>query len=273
MKISCLPVSLFNNIINDEISIKDWAMHAKNSRLDAIDLSTILIKNHTPVYLDHLKKDLDSCGIPVVMLVTYPDFTHPDRYQREREIEYLKRDIALASYLGAGYVRILAGQAHPETTSEMGVKWVTDCFKRVWETAQRFGVMLLYENHSKPGAWKYNDFSHPTHIFMQIVEGVSDTGIRINFDTANTLVYGDDPLPILKNIINKVETIHAADIKSKGSLEPVLIGEGIVPFDEIFTVLKRNGFDGWICIEEASRSGMDAFGKAADFIREKWSLI
>lgn len=273
MKISCLPVSLFGDMIKDKISIKDWAFCAKESGLDAIDLSTVLIKNHTPIYLKSLKHDLEICQIPVVMLVTYPDFTHPDHIQREREIEYLSRDIALASYLGAKYVRILAGQAYPKTPTDAGIHWVIESFKKIADTASKFKIMLLYENHSKPGVWDHNDFSHPTDIFLQIVEGIRDTGIRINFDTANTLVYGTDPLPVLKTIINYVETIHAADTAQKGFLKPVPIGQGIVPFKDIFKYLKEKGFDGWICIEEASRTGMDAFGKAADFIRGRWSEI
>jgi len=50
------------------------------------------------------------------MITTYPDFTHPCATQREREIEYLRNDIAVASQLNAKFLRVTAGQAHPETT-------------------------------------------------------------------------------------------------------------------------------------------------------------
>lgn len=118
-------------------------------------------------------------------------------------MEYLRHDIALASQLGAKYLRILAGQAHPAVLVTEGIEWVVEYFKRTDEIARKYGVMLLYEDHSKPGAWDYVDFSLPTDVFLEIVERTRDTGIKINFDTGNTLVYGDDPLPVLEKVIDR----------------------------------------------------------------------
>lgn len=270
MKVSCLPVSFFPLMAGGSMDITDWARVAKKCGLDGIDLSIVNIKNHTPVYLKEIRKGIEAEGMPVIMIAAYPDFTNPDALQREREMEYLRHDIALVSQLGAKYLRILAGQAHPSVPVDEGIEWVVEFFKKADEIAGKYGVMLLYEDHSKPGAWDYVDFSLPTGIFLEIVERTRDTGIRINFDTANTLVYGDDPLPVLEKVIDRVETIHAADTAVRGKLSPVLLGTGIVRFDEIFSFLKNNGFDGWICIEEASNTGIDGIRKATGFVRERW---
>ena len=204
------------------------------------------------------------------MITTYPDFSHPDRLQRERELEYLRADIAVASYMGARYLRVTAGQAHPETTMNSGINWVTENFKLACETACKHNVTLVFENHAKPGAWDYIDFSHPTDIFLEILERTEDIDLRVNFDTANTIAYGDDPLPVLEKIIHRVETIHAADTSTRGLLTHTSIGTGLVPFEEIFSILKKTGFDGWICIEEGSNRGIDGIAEAAAYIREEW---
>ena len=253
------------------MEIGAWARMAAEFRLDAIDLSVMCLKNHAPAYLRQVREDIESAGLPLVMVTTYPDFTHPDPIQRERELEYLRRDIALSSELGATYLRIVAGQAHPDTPVEEGIAWVIENFKRATPVADRFKVRLVYENHSKPGAWDYVDFSHPTEIFLEIAEGIKEAGIGINFDTANTVVYGDDPVAVLRTVIGQVETIHAADTAKRGKLEPVLLGEGVVPFAELFSLLKQNGFDGWICIEEASNTGREGIRKAVEFVRKTWS--
>ncbi|MEI8079644.1 MAG: sugar phosphate isomerase/epimerase family protein [bacterium] len=273
MKTSCLPVSFFKALQSGEMSLKDWARMAKSLGLDAIDLSAILIKNHTPVLLNQIRRDLEAAGIGVTMITTYPDFTHPDSRQRERELEYLRHDIAVAAQLGAKYLRILAGQAHPATGLEDGKTWAVEGFKRAAAVADQHGVVLLYENHSKPGAWDYVDFSLPTAIFLELYHRTRDTSIKVNFDTGNTLVYGDDPLPVLRQVMPDVETIHVADNAVRGKLSPVVIGTGIVPFKELFTFLKERGFDGWLCIEEGSNTGEPGVKAAVDFVKTTWEAI
>ena len=273
MKLSCLPVSFFDDIVNGRMTLLDWAEIGKNAGLDGIDLSIVLLRNHTPVYIEQVARDFQDAGIEVVMITTYPDFTHPDRKQRRREFEYLRHDIALTANLGAPYLRIVSGQAHPQTEVRQGVDWVLDAFHRIAPISSELGVQLLYENHSKPGAWTYSDFSHPTEIFLQIAEGIRDSDIKINFDTGNTLVYGDDPLPVLERIVDRLETIHVADTACRGELKPVPIGTGIVPFKEIFKFLTKRGFDGWICIEEASSTGVEGVRNAAGFVRDLWQQV
>ena len=271
MKTSCLPVSFFSELSSGKMTLEQWAHTASRLGLDGFDLSSMHITNHTPVYMRKMKMAFDDARLPVVMMVTYPDFTCPDDLQRDRELAYLGQDIACASYFGAKYIRILAGQAHPGTSRAKGVSWVIENFIRAARTAKRFGVQLVFENHSKPGAWDYVDFSHPTELFLQIAAGIDGTGIGINFDTANTLVYGDDALQALERVADRVVTIHAADTARRGALEPVLLGQGIVPFREIFQLLKQYHFDGWICIEEASRRGEEGVKRAVEFVRETWS--
>ena len=271
MKISCIPVSFFTDIVSGKMTIKEWASIGAEVGLDAIDLSTVFLRNHTPVYLEKIRNDIGSEGMSIAMIATYPDFSHPAPIQRDREMEYLRNDIALASNLGAKFLRILAGQAHPQTKIKEGIKWIIENFKKVSPIGDKFNVKLVYENHSKPGSWQYVDFSHPTEIFLTIAEGIKDTNIGINFDTANTIAYGDEPIPVLKQVLNRVVTIHAADTSTKGELNHVLLGEGLVPFKEIFSLLKQNKFDGWICIEEGSNTGKEGIEKAIDFVKKTWA--
>jgi sugar phosphate isomerase/epimerase len=77
-------------------------------------------------------------------------------------------------------------------------------------------------------------------------------------------------LPVLKQVIDQVASVHAADTDTRGALNHVLLGTGLVPFDEIFSYLKRAGFDGWICMEENSRLGQQGVQDAADFVRKTW---
>lgn len=273
MKVSCLPVSLFPDIISGRMSIQDWCKASKTCNLDGIDISMSFLQNHTPVYLESIKDALEIENVPIIMATSYPDFTHPDRNQREREFVYFARDIALCSELKIKYLRVLAGQAHPETKIVDGVRWAIENIRNASRIADHYGVQLLYEDHSKPGAWKYTDFSYPPDLFLEIVEGIWDTSVGVNFDTGNIVAYGSDPLPILKKILPKVETIHVSDMKEYGKFSPVLIGTGVVPLKEIFNFLKENKFDKWFCIEEASFNGLMGVRQAVDAVRRIWDGI
>ena len=270
MKVSCLPVSLFSDINSGQMSLEKWIEAAPEVGLDGVDISMMFIKNHTPAYINETRKMIEKHGVPIVMSTSYPDFTHPDKVQRERELIYFERDIALCAQLGVMYIRVLAGQAHPETGRKDGVRWAIDGIRRSADIADKYGIQMLYEDHSKPGAWDYTDFSFPPDIFLEILDGIWDTSVRVNFDTGNIGAYGGDALEILKKILSKVETVHVTDMAEHGKFEPVLIGTGKTPNKECFSYLKENGWNKWLCIEEASFNGLEGIRQAVSNTRKLW---
>ena len=271
MKTSCLSVSLFPNIMNGEMTIREYANFCKSIGLDAFDIGIILLKNHTPKYIREINTAISEVGIPLGMVTTYPDFTHPDPLQREREFDFLVHDIALASAVGAKYLRVTAGQAHPETNEQDGIAWAVTYLKKAAPISDKYGITLVYEDHSKPGAWDYMDFSNPPSIFLEIARQLRGTSIGINFDTANILVAGEDTtLEVLDQVIDQVMTIHVAETATKGKMDPVAIGKGIVPFEAIFRYLKAKRFDGWLCLEEWGNEGKEGVKRAVDFVKETW---
>ena len=271
MKLSCLSVSLFPDIISGKMSLREYAQLCKDLGLDGFDIGIILLKNHTPKYLNSIVKDLEETGISIAMITTYPDFTHPDPMQREREFEYLRHDIALASNVGARFLRITAGQGHPGMTINKGIDLVVENFLRIAPVADKFGIKLVFENHSKPGAWDYMDFSNPPEIFLEIFDRIADTDIGINFDTANVIVAGrNNTLEVLEKVIRKVETIHVAETATFGKMDPVLLGTGIVPVKDVFALLKSHNWDKWLCIEEWGNMGVEGVKKAVGYTRTLW---
>jgi sugar phosphate isomerase/epimerase len=270
MKLSCLPVSLFQDMISGKLSIAEWASYAKQLGLDGIDLSVLCIKNRTPVCVDAARTALDDAGMRCVMITTYPDFTHPDRLYRERELAFAAADTALAYALGADYLRITAGQCHELSDEDKALRIVKEYFLRLQETADKFGVRLLFENHSKPGAWEKPDYLFDTRRFLKFAEMVKDTDVRINFDTANTIADGEDALEVFKAVLPQVETIHVNDLKAPHCLDFVVCGCGIAPIQQIFRKAKKAGFDGWVCIEEAGFKGFEGIAQAVEFTRRAW---
>ncbi len=268
MKISCLPVSLFGDVQSGKMSLKEWAKSAKEIGYDGIDISLLMITGHTQTYIDQIRRDLREVGLPIVMATTYPDFTHPDPKQRRREFDYLMRDIAVCDALGVQYLRVLAGQAHAEVSTEAGIALAVEYLQQADACAQKYGVRLLYENHAKPGAWDRVDFSYPLDIFMKIFDALRDTSIGLNFDIGNIVAQRKDPLEVLDKVIDRVETVHISDMAEKGRFLPVEIGTGVCPIREVIEKLHSHGFDGWLCIEEASQHGLSGIAHAWNYVHD-----
>ena len=252
------------------MSIREWALEGARTGLDGVDLSVLFLKSRNPEYLDKTRREIEEAGVRVAMVTTYPDFTHPDPEEREHQLAKLQEDIVTASRLGADLLRVTAGQAHPGVGRREGIEWAVNGLSKATEFARAYPVKLAYENHAKPGAWQYTDFSHPTDIFLEIVERTARFSLSVNWDTANTIAYGDDPIPVLRRIVDRVISVHAADTSTRGELKHVLLGTGLVPFGQMFEILRDAGFDGWICMEEASFKGPAGVKAAADFVRRVW---
>ena len=271
MKLSCLPVSFFEEIISGRMKLDEWARLGAAAGLEAVDLSILFLSEMTLPAARAARQQVQSAGIRVAMLTTYPDFTHPDARQRQIELDKECQAVSLAAELGAELIRVTAGQAHPETSHEQGIDWAVEGLRRLVGRTKEEGVHLVYENHAKPGAWQYTDFSQPPAIFLEILSRVDSPELGVNFDAGNATAFADDPLDLLERVLPRLISVHASDTSTRGKLNHTLLGTGLTPYPEIFQRLKRAGWDGWICMEEASFRGREGVILAADFVRETWA--
>lgn len=270
MKMSCLPVSLYPELSAGTRTLADWFRFAAELGLDGADISVVHLANTQSAYLRELRGQAEDMGIQIAMMVTYADFTHPDAEERTRQVDELHRYIDVAAQLGAPFIRVTAGQAHPGLERAAATEWAVSGLTACLDNAASKGITLCYENHTKGYAWTYNDFSQPSDIFLEICERTKGTGLRLLFDTANTLATGDDPLRVLAEVRDRVSMIHTNDIARAGFFEPVLLGQGVAPIVEIYRMVHEIRFDGWISVEEASKTGEEGFRKAIPYADRAW---
>jgi sugar phosphate isomerase/epimerase len=252
------------------MSLEEWMRFAATLELDAVDFTVLFLESRDTGYLDNLREAMHRYGLQLCMLACYPDFTHPDAAERALQVEETVANVGAAARLGAKFVRVTAGQRYPGVAREQGVEWAVEGLRQVLPEADLVGITLAYENHTKGAPWRYWDFSQSTDVFLEILDGLAGTSLGVNFDTANAFVAYEDPIALVETVKDKVVSVHAADIRAPGSLEPVVLGTGVAPFCQIFSILKGNGFDSWICIEEASGTGPAGFERAVSFVRRVW---
>ena len=270
MKLSCLPVSLYDDIFTGKSSVTDWIQFGAELGLDAVDFSIKFFPKRDTATIKQTRTALEKYNITPCMIACYSDFTHPDPAQRAQELTDLKADIALAKALGVEFLRVTAGQNHPGTERAAGVQWVADGFRRALDAAEKHGITLAYENHTKGAPWDYWDFSQPTEIFLEILDALADTPLGVCFDTANPLVLSEDVLALLEQVVHRIVVVHIFDLREVGVFEPVRVGTGASPIPQVFSRMRQAGYDGWLSIEEASRSGQKGFMQSIAFVRETW---
>lgn len=270
MKLSCLPVSLYADFNAGRRSLADWFRFAAELGLDGADISVAHLPSLETTDLDALRNQASAAGVEIPMMVTYSDFTHPEAEERARQVNEVRTYITAAQRLGVSLLRVTAGQAHPGTSRADGIEWAVAGLTSCLDEAERAGVTLIYENHTKGSVWSYNDFSQPADIFLEIVERTRGSNLRLLFDTANTLATGDDPLAVLEQVKDRVAAIHVNDIRRVGHFEPVVVGQGVAPVREIFSTLVQIGFDGWVSVEEASMTDEAGFRRAIPRTEEMW---
>ncbi len=270
MKLSCLPVSLYDDIFTGKNTVADWIRFGAKLGLDAVDFSIKFFPHRDEKTVHIIRTILAERGMQTCMLACYSDFTHPDSAQRAQELTNLKSDIVLAKALGAKFVRVTAGQNHPGTVRKKGVRWVVDGFQHALDEAEKQGITLAYENHTKGAPWQYWDFSQPTEIFLEILDALSDTPLGVCFDTANPLVLNEDVLELLDKVIDRVVVLHVFDMREAGKFEPVRVGTGASPIPQIFSRMRQANYDGWLSIEEASRQGQRGFEESIQYVRQAW---
>ena len=269
MPISCIPVSLYPDLTSGRMSVDDWIKLGVEAGLDGIDFSPTFIPHDLPS-LKELGKRIEDQGLERVMLVGHPDFTQPNHHQWQEEIAQAIHWVKMAAALGCRYLRITAGQAHPQLARQQGIDLAIQGIREVAVAAVDHGVTLAYENHSKSAFWDYQDFSQPHDIYLEILAGCDVPGVGANFDTANPLVINEDPFALLEKVAHRLVAVHINDLKKPGELDPVLIGTGVVPITGLLEELKKIGYNGWLCIEEFSRTGPGAVVQASQWLKDVW---
>jgi sugar phosphate isomerase/epimerase len=223
------------------------------------------------------------------MMCCSPDFTHPDKAFRSKEIKKQKRWIDMTHTLGGSYCRVLSGQRRPELSIDEGVKLAAECIETCLPYAQERNITLIIENHYKDDFWEYPEFAQKMDVFCKLVDSIQHPCFGVNYDPSNTYLAGEDPLELLRRVSHRVVTMHASDrFLLEGTLDDLRreeggatgyakrlshgeIGKGLNDYDAIFKELSSVGFDGWISIEDGVE-GMEQLRRSVTFLRKKITL-
>ena len=224
---------------------------------------------------------IHGAGFEMPMLCCSPDFTNPNADARKRAVDHHIELIRVSLRLGGeGTVcRVLSGQRYPQVGREEGLAWVVECINALLPAAREHGIILGLENHYKDGFWAYPEFAQKQDVFLDLVRAIPDReNFGVQYDPSNAIVAGDDPIALLREVADRVVSMHASDrylaegttldelkqadgtLGYSPNLRHGVTGKGLNDYDTIFRILAENHYKGWISIED----GMNGMGEMAE---------
>lgn len=261
---------MYPDLASGKKTLGDWFRMAAALGLDGADVSVTHVTSRQPAYLHALRDEAAATGLAIIMLATYSDFTHPDAAERARQVDDMRAWIEAAAQMGVSFMRLTAGQAHEGVSEEAGLDWATAGLTACLPDAEAAGVRLLYENHVRGAVWSNNDFTQPAARFLEVARRTAGSSLGVLFDTANNLALNDDPVAVMQEVRDRVGAVHVSDIRRAGAFEPTVIGTGAAPIPQLLGLMIEGGFDGWLSIEEASRTGENGFRQAIAYTNRAW---
>jgi sugar phosphate isomerase/epimerase len=286
-KLAAFPKAYMQALCKDgSMTLAEWFALAATLDLDGLEFYSGFLEMADPARWPQFRQQVADLGMTIPMLCCSPDFTHPDASFRAAQIAKQQHWIHMTHALGGSYCRVLSGQRRPELSDAQGVQLASDCIHACLPLAQDLGITLILENHYKDDFWLYPEFAQKMDLFAALVESVQHPNFGVNYDPSNAYLAGDDPLELLALISHRVVTMHASDrFLIEGTLADLRkdeqgatgyaqrlrhgeIGQGLNDYDAIFTELKRQGFDGWISIEDGV-DGFDQLQRSVGFLKRK----
>jgi len=286
-KLAVFPKAFMQALCKDgTMKVSEWIELAAPLDIDGLEWYSGFLEMNDENNWVRFRKEVSVYNKTIPMMCCSPDFTHPSKAFRDKEIVKQKRWIEMTSVLGGSYCRVLSGQRRPELTADEGVALASECIQECLPYAQERGITLILENHYKDDFWEYPEFAQKMDVFCKLVDSIDHPNFGVNYDPSNTFLAGEDPLELLYRVSHRVVTMHASDRYLKeGTIEDLRkeeggavgyakrlshgeIGKGLNDYDAIFTELKRVGFDGWISIEDGIE-GMSQLERSVTFVRNK----
>lgn len=178
--------------------------------------------------LESVKTKMEELGLTAVAMSGHCNLVDPDRRE-----DFIK-NIKLAHFFGCTYIVSSIGEAHLEDKASEDDERTAALIKEYIPYLEKYNLQLVLECHGEHGTGAIVD---------RIVRLIDSDRIRINYDTANVIFYGQVvPEEDMASCADHISYIHLKD-KAGEAKEwnfPAL-GEGNVHFDRIFSLLEEKG--------------------------------
>jgi sugar phosphate isomerase/epimerase len=172
-----------------------------------------------------------------------------------RGVPYVMKSIAWAAQIGCPCVDTTDGLHAPEGISEPeAMAQMKKSYRQIMRVAEAHQIIINIEPHGY--------FTTNPDRMEEMLGFVDSPLLRMNMDTGNTFIAGQDPVAFLKRFINKVSHVHVKDVSEslaravRGGQTGIAVshcalGEGVNAENirECLKLLNAHGYKGNLSIE------------------------
>jgi sugar phosphate isomerase/epimerase len=185
--------------------------------------------------------------------------------------QYIINTIRWAHLAGCKHIDTTDHMHKPEAlTDEQALEMMKRIYGEVLEVAARYDMIINIEPHGY--------YTTKPEFMAQMLNFYDTPHLRMNMDTGNTFIAGQDPVAFLQQFKDRVSHVHIKDVSeslaaaARGELtgiavSHVAIGQGVnvENIKQCFDILVEIGYDGVVSIE--------CEGKAGPMIEESLSWV
>jgi sugar phosphate isomerase/epimerase len=195
----------------------------------------------------HFIKDiLDAQGLKSSAVSAHCPLMRP-----EVSVPYLEHAIRFAAILGAPVVN--TDESFRPRWVTMGDAWTIMRYtlNAVLRVAERYNIAIGIEPH--------NEITRHTDGLLRIATLVEHPMLRVNYDTGNGYLAGEDVYEALERIGPRLVHMHAKDIsishsdaergKVTGTPVGCACGQGVIDWARVIAIIRKHGFDGVLSVE------------------------
>lgn len=190
--------------------------------------------------LDVTLRDLREKDLEICCLDTSCVFHDEDVF--DDALEEGMTTIDLAKAMEVPYIRIF-GDAIPDIDKkDETIKQVAKGLEQLGRYAEDKDVLVLMETHG--------DFSNSDYL-LEVLNRTTSPAIGVIWDIANPFGGNDESIYYTYGKLGKyIKHTHIKDIKGFGeNVEICMVGNGDIPIGDVISLLKDNGYNGWLSFE------------------------
>jgi len=203
-----------------------------------------------------MRDTLQKYGVKASALSAHTRLMRP-----EIGVPYLEKAIRLAAAVGAPVVNTDEGIRPEWLDDEECFQVIRYTLKKVLQVAERYGIAVAIEPHQS--------LTCKTEGLLRIATLVASPFLKVNYDTGNVFLAGEDPYQGLEAVLPLLFHIHAKDISIKqahdekgavtGTPVGCACGEGVIDWPKVIRILRNANWNGVLSCEcGTSRQAADS---------------
>jgi sugar phosphate isomerase/epimerase len=206
-----------------------------------------------------LRRKMDDAGVRLSQLDAAFPLSIPEG--ATLGVEYILHSIRWAKLAGCPCIDTTDDRFKPEGATDREIlDHMARIYRQVVRTAEDYDIIINIEPHGY--------YTTKPEFMAEMLAFVDSPHLRMNMDTGNTFIAGQDPVAFLRQFLPRVSHVHVKDVSDtlaaslRGELTGIAvsqcaIGEGVnaANIRECLAILTGHGFDGVASIECEGQGG------------------